>query len=133
MSSVLSVVGLIIFSRTIKTWLPDRERDNEKNMSEIPQKETDSERDLGCHRRLVRRLERRELEGLAVILLEAHDDIEILINESNGVAGLHQNGDLAEWSELEIGGRFEEWLKSVGIARAVRESFSETNVKAWHP
>lgn len=33
-----------------------------------------------------------------------------LIDESEGVAGLHLNGDLAPWSELRTGGRFEEWL-----------------------
>jgi len=36
--------------------------------------------------------------------------IRSLINESHGVAGLHLNGDVAEWTELEQGGRFEEWL-----------------------
>ncbi len=33
-----------------------------------------------------------------------------LICESRGVAGLHRNGDLATWTELGTGGRFEEWL-----------------------
>lgn len=33
-----------------------------------------------------------------------------LIDESYGVAGLHKNGDVAPWSELRTGGRFEEWL-----------------------
>lgn len=60
-------------------------------------------------------------------LLECHDDVEILMNESHGVAGLHQNGDVAEWGELELGGRFEEWLRSVAIVRAIRDSFCETN------
>ena len=30
-----------------------------------------------------------------------------LISESDGVAGLHLNGDLAPWGELVAGGRFE--------------------------
>ena len=33
-----------------------------------------------------------------------------LMNESYGVSGLHLNGDVAPWSELRTGGRFEEWL-----------------------
>lgn len=33
-----------------------------------------------------------------------------LIHDSHGVAGLHLNGDIAPWSELQTGGRFEEWL-----------------------
>lgn len=33
-----------------------------------------------------------------------------LIHDSQGVAGLHLNGDVAPWSELRTGGRFEEWL-----------------------
>jgi len=40
------------------------------------------------------------LEGLA-------GDINSLIHESSGVAGLHLNDDLAPWHELEAGGRFE--------------------------
>ena len=33
-----------------------------------------------------------------------------LINESYGVDGLHKNGDISAWDELEQGGTFEEWL-----------------------
>jgi hypothetical protein len=33
-----------------------------------------------------------------------------LIGESRGVAGLHANGDLADWESLLKGGRFGEWL-----------------------
>ncbi|WP_297533003.1 hypothetical protein [Thalassolituus sp.] len=33
-----------------------------------------------------------------------------LMEHSTGVAGLHLNGDVAPWSELTEGGRFEEWL-----------------------
>lgn len=40
----------------------------------------------------------------------AMKDIAILIDNSQGVAGLHLNGDVAKWSDLLIGGRFEEWL-----------------------
>ena len=33
-----------------------------------------------------------------------------LINESEGVIGLHQNGDVASWDSLQTGGAFEDWL-----------------------
>ena len=33
-----------------------------------------------------------------------------LITESSGVAGLHLNGDIAPWDDLEEGGEFWEWL-----------------------
>ena len=35
------------------------------------------------------------------------EDIQCLIGESAGVYGLHLNGDLSPWGELEAGGRFE--------------------------
>ena len=37
-------------------------------------------------------------------------DIKALTAESEGVAGLHQNGDVAPWSELLEGGEFSPWL-----------------------
>jgi hypothetical protein len=40
------------------------------------------------------------LEGLA-------EDVQGLIAESHGVAGMHLNGDVAPWHELEAGGMFE--------------------------
>ena len=39
-----------------------------------------------------------------------------LMDESDGVAGLHLNGDIATWDELERGGEFEEWLASFSLA-----------------
>jgi len=36
--------------------------------------------------------------------------VDALISDSEGVAGLHLNGDVAPWEELRTGGRFEEWL-----------------------
>jgi len=33
-----------------------------------------------------------------------------LIDNSTGVAGLHQNGEVAEWDSILAGGHFEEWL-----------------------
>lgn len=34
-------------------------------------------------------------------------DVRGLVDESDGVAGLHLNGDVAEWGSLLLGGRFE--------------------------
>lgn len=51
---------------------------------------------------------------------ELLNDLLVLISESDGVAGLHQNGDLAPWSELVSGGRFDEWIASLDtLAKAL--------------
>lgn len=42
-----------------------------------------------------------------------------LINESYGVGGLHENGDMAAWGELEQGGALEEWLLAFNEAEDV--------------
>jgi hypothetical protein len=44
-------------------------------------------------------------------LRAAIHSVEILMQSSEGVAGLHLNGDVAPWYELLPGGRFEEWLE----------------------
>jgi len=44
------------------------------------------------------------------------DAVRSLMADSGGVYGLHLNGDPAPWSELETGGRFEEWLINFDIA-----------------
>ena len=36
--------------------------------------------------------------------------VENLIMESNGVIGLHLNGDIANWESLRTGGQYEDWL-----------------------
>lgn len=46
------------------------------------------------------------------------DDITDLIIDSDGVAGLHRNGDLAPWSELTAGGSYER-LRSLLDAQLV--------------
>lgn len=51
-------------------------------------------------------------------LERAVSDIADLIAESEGVYGLHQNGDPSPWSELLAGGRFEDWLGSLDAAFA---------------
>ena len=48
----------------------------------------------------------RELEA-------AVDAVRNLINNSEGVAGLHLNGDVAPWDELMEGGEYEAWLDAL--------------------
>ena len=48
-----------------------------------------------------------ERDELLAALKGLVDDIRGLMDESDGVAGLHLNGDLAPWSELDSGGMFE--------------------------
>lgn len=50
------------------------------------------------------------------VLVEALDG---LIADSSGVYGLHLNGDVAPWSDITLGGAFEEWLSPLEDARAV--------------
>lgn len=50
------------------------------------------------------------------ILSRAVHSMAILMDESQGVAGLHKNGDVATWGELLRGGRFESWLEDVSDA-----------------
>ena len=57
------------------------------------------------------------LEGLK-------SDVESLMSESLGIAGLSENGDLAEWDTLGPGGQYEDWIgvalkdAEVAIAKA---------------
>ena len=50
------------------------------------------------------------------ILIAAIKSVEALIDESEGVYGLHLNGDLAPWDELLAGGRYEDWLYDLSKA-----------------
>lgn len=49
----------------------------------------------------------KQRDELLAVLEGLTGDIQSLIGESCGIAGLHMNGDIAPWSELEAGGRFE--------------------------
>jgi hypothetical protein len=57
---------------------------------------------------------RKENEGLR----SGINAVSALIDNSQGVYGLHLNGDPSPWSELQEGGRFEEWLYEFDTARA---------------
>tara|TARA_R110000851_G_scaffold88070_1_gene192173 strand:- start:2283 stop:2477 length:195 start_codon:yes stop_codon:yes gene_type:complete len=58
----------------------------------------------------------KDLEAENKILKDAINDFLELIDNSDGVAGLHLNGEVAEWSTLLEGGNFEEWL--INLSRA---------------
>lgn len=47
-------------------------------------------------------------------LRQAVNEVRDLIRESTGVAGLHRNGDVADWESLLPGGQFEGWLTTFG-------------------
>lgn len=50
------------------------------------------------------------IKELVEALDKACRSINDLIESSEGVAGLHLNGDVASWGSLRVGGRFESWL-----------------------
>lgn len=50
------------------------------------------------------------------------DEVQDLIGESYGVAGLHLNGDVAPWSEIEEGGRFERLCSISQAIDAIRSA-----------
>jgi hypothetical protein len=43
-------------------------------------------------------------------IIQGFASVNNLIDESDGVDGLHLNGDVAPWKDLQQGGKFEEWL-----------------------
>lgn len=57
-------------------------------------------------------------DTLAALAAELVHDLDDLIGNSEGVAGLHKNGDLAPWHSLTEGGAFETWLMSLDAMRA---------------
>lgn len=50
--------------------------------------------------------------------------VNSLINNSQGIYGLHLNGEPAPWGELRTGGAFEEWLKEFDDALGLNEQRS---------
>lgn len=65
-------------------------------------------------------------EALAGVLT----DIDALVDQSEGVAGLHLNGDVAPWADLLPGGRYETWLATVADARAALAETADTPAPA---
>ena len=48
--------------------------------------------------------------------------VRALIDESDGVSGLHLNGDAATWEELQQRGQFEGWLTDFNIAENIEDA-----------
>lgn len=67
--------------------------------------------------------ERNQVRAIATTLAGAldrmEDDIAGLISESHGVAGLHHNGDVAPWADIDEGGQYER-LSSRFFARSAK-------------
>lgn len=59
------------------------------------------------------------VKDLTVAASHVLHDIDDLVANSEGVTGLHQNGDVAEWPDILEGGSFGEWLMSVEVLRNV--------------
>lgn len=55
--------------------------------------------------------------------------VDVLTAESDGVYGLHRNGDPAPWGELTVGGQFEAWLLALEDARAALTGEKGGNVE----
>lgn len=60
---------------------------------------------------------RTRYEELDRMARKAVAAIDALASESEGVTGLHRNGDVAEWNSLFQGGHFEDWLMDVDALR----------------
>ena len=55
-----------------------------------------------------------------------------LIENSDGVGGLHRNGDFAPWAELRTGGDFEWWLKDFDKAIEAIGAEATTDGPQYH-
>lgn len=66
--------------------------------------------------------ERRLLRAMLESLVKGMDD---LIVSSEGVTGLHRNGDVAPWDSLTAGGEFEDWLGVLDEARNLLKEIKE--------
>ncbi len=64
---------------------------------------------------------REENKRLREALQSLANDIDSLINNSDGVAGLHLNGEVAPWADILPGGEFEQWLYSLEAAEKILE------------
>ena len=57
-----------------------------------------------------KRADHAEIARLREALGELYEAVSDLMAQSHGVGGLHTNGAIATWDELETGGLFEEWI-----------------------
>lgn len=59
---------------------------------------------------------RKQVETLSSHLNAVVEEMNHLMNDSHGVAGLHLNGDIAPWASLLRGGEFYTWLSYLSDA-----------------
>jgi len=53
------------------------------------------------------------------VLEEGLNAVREIIDESEGIVGLHLNGDVAYWDDLQVGGVFEDYLSPLQEAEEV--------------
>ena len=73
--------------------------------------------DVGSIHENIRKMKARVRELEAAV-----DAVRNLISNSEGVAGLHLNGDVAPWDELMEGGEYEAWLGALAAVSAETEA-----------
>ena len=61
-------------------------------------------------------LDKSDLADIIFFLRKGVLAVEQLIKESDGIAGLHNNGDTAYWVELLEDGEYDAWLKDLSKA-----------------
>lgn len=66
------------------------------------------------------------LTKLTAIAADVVAEVDALMADSEGVAGLHKNGDLAPWHELKADGQYP-WLGSVETLREALASYASGN------
>jgi hypothetical protein len=69
-------------------------------------------------------------EGEIQVLSKGIIAVRDLIKNSQGVIGLHLNGDVANWGTLEQGGMFESWLIDFNEAESICELIEVCDEKA---
>ena len=63
-------------------------------------------------------------------LIDGIRAVQELMANSEGVCGLHRNGDIATWDELSSGGRFEGWLSAFDEAVEVADTIAPRRTPA---
>ena len=91
----------------------------------IPPQSDDTDIVLGECRNAIESLRQQLAAALAACEVKqaALQEIIDLMSESYGLTGFHLNGDIAPWSEVEEGGRFER-LTSLNNALAIKPDAS---------
>lgn len=68
--------------------------------------------------------DKQDAARLKLALNELVNSINELIDRSDGVSGLHLNGDVAPWPSLHGSGRFRAWLCALDDASELLEELN---------